>query len=151
EANHDIFKSQDGVSLKQAWELYKQYCEESDVKRYPLYKFRSELENYFENVEDRALVDGERVRNWYSGYKDIMKTPEPREEPVEETGIKLHEFTGENVLNDILANQPAQYAKEIGSQVQPGKKWKDVHWTLNQLDTTKLHFVKVPTNHIVID
>ena len=147
EANHDIFKSQDGVSLKQAWELYKQYCEESGVQRYPMFKFRSELENYFYNVEDRAMVNEERVRNWYSGYKDIMVKVAPQVES-HAYRIELNDYDGESAANAYLANQPAQYAKESG---WPGKKWANVNWTLGQLDPTKLHFVQVPEEYIVID
>lgn len=150
EANHDIFKSQDGVSLKQAWELYKQYCEESGVQRYPLYKFRSELENYFHNVEDRAVVNDERIRNYYSGYKDILAKPLT---PVEEQpySIELHDYDGRSAANDVLADSPAQYAKEFGSKAQPGTKWANNNWKLKDLDPTKLHFVQVPEEYIVLD
>jgi energy-coupling factor transporter ATP-binding protein EcfA2 len=148
EANHDIFKEQNGVSLKQAWDMYKAYCEESGVGRYPLYKFRTELENYFENVEDRAMVDGERVRNYYSGYKDIMAQP-PKVVEEQPYQIDLHDYDGgANPFNDAYADQPAQYAKPSG---WPGKKWADNNWILSQLDPTKLHFVQVPEHHIVID
>ena len=147
EANHDIFKSQDGVSLKQAWELYKQYCEESDVKRYPMYKFRSELENYFHEVEDRAVVNDERIRNYYSGYKDIMAVKEVVED-IQAYRIKLHEPDGGCVLDVALMNKPAQYASDMGS---PKGKWAKVKTTLSELDTSQLHYVKVPENHIVID
>lgn len=154
EAHHDIFKSQNGVSLKQAWELYKVYCEESEVKRYPLYKFRSELENYFEEVEDRAMVNGERIRNYYSGYRDIMSQPSEAVSVLAPYEIELHEFdfdTHGSVFNDTYADQPAQYAKEVGNQWQPGYKWENVRTTLSQLDPTLLHYVKVPENHIVLD
>ena len=148
EANHDIFKSQDGVSLKQAWEMYKQYCEESGVARYPLYKFRTELENYFETVEDRAVVNDERIRNYYSGYKDIFAGV-PHVEEAPPYSIELHDYDGgPNPFNDACADQPAQYAKDSG---YPGLKWENNNWTLKQLDPTKLHFVQVPEQHIVID
>lgn len=148
EAHHDIFKEQNGVTLKQAWEMYKTYCEESGVPRYPLYKFRTELENYFETVEDRALVDGERARNYYSGYKDIMAGPKKVEE-IPPYSIELHDYEGgPNPFNDACADMPAQYAKDSG---YPGKKWSEVNWTLKQLDPTKLHFVQIPEQHVVID
>lgn len=154
EAHHDIFKAQDGVTQKQAWELYKVYCEESEVKRFPLYKFRAELENYFHNVEDRAFIDGERVRNYYSGYKDIMSRPSPAVENLTPYVIELHDYhseTNHSVLNETLRDQPAQYAKEIGDRWQPGYKWENIRTTLWDLDPTKLHYVQVPENHIVID
>lgn len=154
EAHHDIFKAQDGVTQKQAWELYKVYCEESEVKRFPLYKFRAELENYFETVEDRAMLDGERVRNYYAGYKDIMSRPSPAVENLSAYEIELHDYISEenhSVLNEFLKDEPAQYAKEIGDQWQPGYKWVNVKTTLKDLDPTRLHYVKVPENHIVVD
>ena len=37
----DIMKKQDGISLKQAYELYKEYCGETGIdKMLPQYKFR---------------------------------------------------------------------------------------------------------------
>lgn len=148
EANHDLIKEQDGISLKQAWELYKAYCEESSVKRFPMYKFRSELENYFETVEDRAVVDGERQRNYYSGYKNIMARPEPAVEILEAYEIELTEADGQSLFDETYGDQPAQYAKDSG---YPGHKWANVKTVLKDLDTTRLHYVQVPENHIVID
>jgi Family of unknown function (DUF5906) len=147
EACHDVFKSQDGVSLKQAWEMYKEYCAESGVNRFPQYKFKAELENYFDHVEERATIDGERHRNWYTGYKDIMKT---KSEVIQlpPYSITLHDFDGESIFNGGYAGQPAQYAKESG---YPGYRWESVHTVLEDLDTQQLHWVKVPENHIVID
>jgi energy-coupling factor transporter ATP-binding protein EcfA2 len=147
EANHDIFKAQDGISLKQAWELYKQYCDESDVKRYPLYRFRSELENYFYDVEDRAVVNEERIRNYYSGYKDILAKPVIPAE-VKPYRIELNDYEGKSAANDYLADQLAQYAKDSG---HPGRKWENVHMTLKDHDPTKLHYVQVPEEYIVLD
>lgn len=43
---------------------------------------------------------------------------------------------------------PAQYASVNET---PLKKWDEVKSKLKELDTTKLHYVKVPENHIVID
>lgn len=151
EAHHDIFKTQDGVSQKHAWELYKAYCEESEVKRFPLYKFRSELENYFETIEDRTVVNGERIRNYYSGYKDIMTRPSDAVEVLSAYTIDLHDYDAVrygSIFNDTYESQPAQYAKSSG---YPGRKWESVNTRLCDLDTTQLHYVKVPEQHIVID
>lgn len=51
--------------------MYKAYCDDSNVK-YPLSKllFKEELKNYFATFNERALLDqGERVRNYYEGFK----------------------------------------------------------------------------------
>ena len=39
-----------------------------------------------------------------------------------------------------------KYSKET-----PSKKWDEVTTTLSAIDTSKIHYVKVPENHIVID
>ena len=43
---------------------------------------------------------------------------------------------------------PAQYATEKGT---PSKKWDKIHTLLAGIDTSRVHYVKVPENHIVID
>lgn len=63
-----VFSKEDGVSLKAAYEMYKDYCDNSNIQRLPMYKFREELKNYFENFDTVAEVDGSRVRSWYSGF-----------------------------------------------------------------------------------
>ena len=66
-----VFKKSDGVSLKSAWEMYKQYCEEARVN-YPYSQrvFREELKNYFKDYKDRFIFeDGTRVRSYYRGFK----------------------------------------------------------------------------------
>ena len=54
----------------------------------------------------------------------------------------------ESIFDKECADCPAQYANE---KETPSMKWANVTTTLSQLDTTKLHYVKVPENHIVID
>lgn len=146
EANYDIFKSQDGVSLNQAHEMYKVWCEESDIEfRMPKYKLREELKNYFSEFEDRAVVKGERLRSWYSGFKGAhFKVVSTEESP---KFILAMESTT-SLLDDILAKQPAQLANRYDT---PSRKWAEVTTLLSDIDTTKIHYVKPPSNHIVID
>ena len=66
--NYLIFSRDDGVTLKAAYEMYKDYCDNSNIQRLPMYKFREELKNYFDNFESVAIVDDQRVRSWYSGF-----------------------------------------------------------------------------------
>lgn len=149
ESCFDIFKSQDGVSLKQAWELYKQYCEETGVDKFlPQYKFREELRNYFYHFEDRTKVDDIWVRSYYRGFKHMMHVPTPAM-PIKTEGeyeIVLKEQA--SIFDEQCGSFPAQYANEDGN---PFKKWVNTVTTLEDLDTTRLHFVKVPENHIVLD
>jgi hypothetical protein len=47
-----------------------------------------------------------------------------------------------------MSDCPAQYATDKGT---PTKKWDEVKTKLSDLNTSELHYVKVPENHIVID
>ncbi|MCW6190390.1 primase-like DNA-binding domain-containing protein, partial [Klebsiella pneumoniae] len=77
EAHYDIFKSQDGATLKQAYALYKDFCEETGVEKVlPQYKFREELRNYFDDFKDRSTIEGQTVRSYYSGFSaEKFKSP----------------------------------------------------------------------------
>lgn len=59
----------EGISLKDAWEMYKGYCQESNVP-YPLQKriFKEELKEYFVTYYDKN-PNGYHQRDWYVGLK----------------------------------------------------------------------------------
>lgn len=145
EAYFDIFKAQDGVTLTQAYSLYKEFCEETGIGRQlPKYKVREELRNYFRDFDDRATVDGVKLRSYYSGF-----TAEPFRLPTKTEDVyslALEETT--SIFDNVFADQPAQYAKEDGT---PSKRWSEVTTTLADIDTSQLHYVLVPEKHIVID
>ena len=77
EAYYDVFKSQNYVTLKQAYGLYKEFCSDSGIERpLPQYKVREELRNYFDEFKDRGEVDDERVRSLYVGFNaEKFKVP----------------------------------------------------------------------------
>ena len=147
-----VFKDQNGTTLKAAWEMYKTYCDDAKVS-YPLSQraFKEELRNYFDDYKDRyALEDGTRVRSYYIGFKaDKFQQTIAKEEQPEKPKNHLIEFNNtESIFDKVCADYPAQYANDKGT---PLKKWNDVTTKLSDLDTSKLHYVKVPENHIVID
>lgn len=146
-----IFKKEDGTTLKAAWEMYKSYCEDAKVA-YPLPKrnFQEELKNYFREFSDRFKVDdGSRVRSYYSGFRiDKFDIPS-KEKKKDKPSHKLINFNAkESIFDKECANCLAQYATK---KETPSSKWDEVTSKLSELDTSKLHFVKVPENHIVID
>ncbi len=146
----DVFKSQDGVSLKQAWSLYLEFCADTGIeKRLAQYKLREELKNYFYVFEERTKVDDQWVRSYYKGFKHMMSTPQPAM-PIKTEGeyeIVLKEQS--SVLDEQLASFPAQYHDE--EENRPKARWVNVTTTLADLDTSQLHYVKVPENYVVID
>lgn len=146
ESHFDVFKQQGGVTLRQAYALYKEYCSSTGIERpLPQYKVREELRNYFSEFNDRVTINGEPFRNWFSGFNTDLFT---KKEDVVDEPLTLELESEQSLLDEILADQPAQYAKEDGT---PAKRWCDVTTKLRDLDTTKLHYVKLPPNHIVID
>lgn len=141
----DLFKDQDGISLKQAYSLYREFCAETGIDRLlPQYKFREELRNYFKEFKERAEVDGHVVRSYYQGFKDLKIPDSFIPDPT--YSIALDTF--ESALDRNYKKKPAQYATPSG---HPRKKWDEVETVLADLDTSKLHFVKIPKSHIVID
>ena len=151
-----IFKKENGVSLKRAWAMYNEYNTAANVP-YPYSRraFREELMNYFEDYKERETdVNGERVRSYYSGFKadkfkEFADTPQgesAKNAPPPSSWIDFKEQ--HSLFNDICKDCLAQYANENGTPLQ---KWENVRTRLGVLDTSRLHYVKVPENHIVID
>lgn len=145
------FKKEDGTTLKASWEMYKTYCEEAKVP-YPFSQrpFKEELKNYFRDYKERfTLKDGTRVRSYYSGFR----TEKFEDNVISEKKDLIHpqlinfDYT-ESIFDSECSDCPAQYAtvKET-----PSQKWEKVHTKLSDIDTSKVHYVKVPENHIVID
>ena len=148
--SYRVFKKEDGTTLKAAWEMYKTYCDEAKVP-YPLSQrsFKEELKNYFYTYEDRFnLDDGSRVRSYYSGFRTDKFEQKSNEKKVERKP-KLIQFEEiESIFDKEYADCQAQYGT---SKETPSKKWDSVTSKLSELDTSKVHFVRVPDNHIVID
>ena len=150
--SYATFEESDGITLKAAWELYKTYCDYAKVY-YPLSQrvFKEELKTYFETFEDRAYIDGARIRNYYSGFKtDKFETKKISVEKSENSSwLVLLEQS--SLYDKICADFPAQYASDGGTPVKP---WSEVNTKLADLDTHKLHFIFFPEenkNHIVVD
>lgn len=152
----DIFMEEGGIDLRGAYELWCEWCTESGLDiRLPRYRFREELKNYFDSFEERAWVNGENKRSWYSGFRiDKMKDDRrgkkdiPHNDPT--FGLVLDQKV--SLLDEMLKDCQAQYGvpkPEGGSKPKVG--WDYCKTTLKDIDTTKLHFVRTPLNHIVID
>lgn len=152
--NYFQFKDDDGVTLKRAWDMYKLHCEEAKVP-YPFSKriFKEELKNYFKDYKDRYHTeDGTRVRSYYVGFrKDRFEEEDDKPEvvPVLIDNSKVEYLTDtDSIFDEEAMDYPAQYATDNGV---PTMAWDKVKTKLQDIDTSKLHYVKVPLNHIVID
>ena len=148
EAYYDVFKSQNYTTLKQAYGLYKEYCSESGIDRpLPQYKIREELRDYFDDFKDRGTVGVEQVRSLYSGFNaEKFKVPKETDENLPAFSLVMDET--ESLFDTLFADQPAQMANKDG---MPSQKWEKVKITLSDIDTSKLHWVRIPEKLIVID
>ena len=151
EDSYFIFKKEDGVTLQQAWEMYKTYCDEAKVP-YPMKKmiFQEELKNYFKAFSPRTIMDdGSRPRNYYSGFRtekfERFKKPEPEKK---EMSSWLIFNSTDSLLDKECKDCYAQYAS---AKETPLKPWDKVRTKLESIDTTELHYVKIPENLITID
>ena len=146
-ANFELFAEQDGTTLKQAWALYKDFCDEGQYEwRLQHHRFRDELRNYFVHFTDRGRVNDVVTTNIYREFRfDKLGIADPLPEPppslVMESDVSL--------LDELLAHQPAQYANDEGT---PEKPWAKVTTMLSNLDSSMLHYVKLDSpQHIVVD
>lgn len=152
--SYDIFKRDDQTTLKASYELYKKYCEDAKVSYpYPQRVFKEELKSYFKEFVDRGPVDenGFRARNLYTGFiadkfESNVFDGSIKEKKLEKDILEL-EYSS-SVFDAVCREYPAQYANE---EEKPSRKWSNVKTKLSDIDTHKLHYVKVPENHIVID
>ena len=138
----------DEVTLQRAAELYKLFLEDYgyETKGYKR-KIKTELLRYFHSFHKQKKVNGENVKNVFSGFKRELVFPDEvdiPEEPEEEIRLdgKISTF------DIIAADYPAQLANSKGT---PSVPWDKCTTTLKDIDTSKLHYVLVPLNHIIMD
>ena len=143
----DELKDEEGLPLRRIYDMYKEYSQAySDGNLYPMYKFKDEIRDYFEEFHDRLMIDGTYRRKVYKGLRESkFSQGEKTESPIPDwTDMSERE----SYLDELYKDQPAQYANENGL---PSYRWDDVITTLKDLDTRKEHYVLVPERDIVID
>ena len=151
--NYMTFAEAKDVPLSLGWEIYKNYCEDSNMP-YPLSKraFREEFKNYFLEFRDRhTLPDGKRARSYYIGFLEdkFNGEKEPEKKPKKKNkNEKMILNAKASIFDTVCADCVAQYATDDGI---PISKWDSVKTKLSDINTRELHYVKVPENHIVID
>ena len=151
--NSLIFENGEYFQLKQLYDIYRVYCEESG-EQYPLKKrvFRADMRTYFEEFHDVTRVDeGKQLRSVYIGFKSHMFAggqDKKQEEKPHKTGwLKFDKQ--ESIFDKLYGHIQAQYSSEAGT---PKHKWENCKTKLSDIDSTKLHYAMgFEPNHIVID
>ena len=153
-----FFQLKEGVTLAFAYDLFKSYAEETNLKNVmPRHKFRDLLRLYF----DEFIVDNQvnAGNSFFKGFKYEKIGLERPEDKIEETSKEesdaksketgwLNLKFNKSCFDELYAYQPAQYSKEDGS---PKDYWDNVRTTLSDIDTSKEHYIQLPYNVITID
>lgn len=145
---------QHGITLKQISELYREYLEDMGWKT-DGYKatIKREALRYFDTMLKDSHIDGMRVNNYFKGFRwnvafpeGVVGTTEANDTVIPDDWLDFNYHN--EVFNKLAAEYPAQLALRNGN---PSEKWDNVVTTLSDIKTSKLHWVKVPLNHIIID
>ena len=147
--NYDKFKQDDGISMKQAWELYKNYNAEANVTYgYSQMLFKEELKSYFKEFHERlTLENGTRVWNYYRGFLSKKFEMPESDRDLDISGVDFPMNCTESLFDKEFADCPAQYATQSGT---PLKKWTDVTTKLSDISTNLLHYVNIPEDRNVV-
>lgn len=139
-----------GITLKHAWKLFTEWCVESDIRQvYKQYQFRDALKDYFKEWHEQIMIDGERHRSYFKDLRTLEKFSWQGLVPKSKHSW-LDMEPQASIFDDLMADMPAQLS--TGNDAHPLKQaWDKVTTKLSDIDTMEEHFVKVPTEHIVID
>ena len=147
------FAEKDYVTLDYAWNKYRKYVELSGLK-YPFdrLRFKTELEEFFEEFYPRKRIGDNHLRNVYIGFiKDKLTTrTEIQQDNDIPKWLKLEPYSY-SVLDKALKECPAQYSKEDGS---PRYFWDKCETRLKDIIPEQEHYVLpqyIEPNLIVID
>ena len=155
EDSFNVFNESKFITLKQAYEMYIQFCDESALKsRMPKFKFRDELKNYFEEYRDQLRIGDDRYRCCYIGFKvsKFQLAAKVADHIEEEKKNTLIFDKTESLFDKEFKDCFAQYAVDRENQKEvPQYKWDNVRTKLKSIDTTKVHYVKLPSDIIFID
>ena len=149
--NSLVFDNGEYFQLKQLYDMYRIYCEESG-ESYPLKKrvFRADMKTYFEEFHDVTRVDeGKQLRSVYRGFKSYIFNGQEKKPDDNHLDQWIKFGSHESVFDKMYSDIPAQYASEAGT---PKNKWENCKTKLKDLNTSHLHYVMgFEPNHIVID
>ena len=149
---YDELIGKEYITQTEAWGLYKEYCEFANSKALTYQRMGVELRNYYKEFYDRKRIDGKNLRNVYIGFisdkfsNDIHEEKKPENNPSEDSWLKFD--CEKSLFDELFKDQSAQYCKEDGS---PKAKWENVKTKLLDIDTSKLHWMKLPSEYVVID
>lgn len=142
--NYEYFASQDKVTGKDAYRIYRAYMEDNGYNfTLNATDFRRELKKYFRHFSSDTTINGTRMK---SVYRDFILESGTIEFGREKWRIELK--AQDSLLDVELANCPAQKSNQFGT---PEKSWDACATILSDIYTRNEHWVRPPLQHIVID
>jgi len=152
--NYLIFANGEYFQLRQLYDMYRKYCEESG-EQYPLKKrvFRADIKTYFKDFYDVARIEDKQLRSVYKNFNTGIFNKgddlEVEDKIDDNDSGWLHMNKTESLFDKQYGDISAQYPNESGT---PMFTWAKCKTKLKSIDTTKLHYVLgYEPNHIVID
>ena len=167
--NYFEFANEEYVTLTMLRRKYKEYIEINYIKN-PIegMRFREQIKKFFnEYYRELDLPDGSHLRDVYVGFKKEIfdanlkeKTRYKESDDKSDKNVNnwLHFDSDVNKrhiskLDIVLQDCPAQIAIPTDDKggSRPKYKWTNCKTTLKDIHTYELHYVKPPTNLVVID
>lgn len=151
EENYFYFLNEiDFIQLKDAYNLYKEFCQNnSGGYILPRHTFREELKAYFADYVEQKRIDGKAYRSVYWNFrKEVIDNNQAIITVEPEELNKLILDKEKSIFDEEYGDAQAQYANNNGI---PYFTWDKCKTKLSELDTSKLHYVRLDQNHIVID
>lgn len=129
---------------------YKFYSQESGLDYMPKrLVFGEQLQEYFKEYYNVKWVNGKAQRHVYVGLKVSKIMGLSSNENVVETEKSWLAFDStESEIDRLYSDWPAQYATEEGG---PTCKWEKCKTKLKDIDTSKLHWFKLPDYIVKVD
>lgn len=143
--NAEEFSKAAWVTLSDQYRQYKMWCEANGFEAKTRNDFKRDFSPYWETFSERAHGN----RSVFEGFKMSKLQAITGWKPEEHTERKLKLEVAESLFETEFADCPAQYEHETLNK--PLRSWDKCTTTLRDIDTSKVHYVRVPLNHIVID
>lgn len=137
----------DEVTLKKAYTIFESYLDDLGFDKTNMKpKFTEELKRYYREFHKQRRIDGVKMRSVYYGLKRELLIEGGKIEVVDKVDNSYTETVSK--FDMYYKDNTAQYANDNGI---PQTKWDNVTTKLQDINTSRLHWVKVDPNHIVID
>lgn len=150
--NLDFFLQNDPVRRDDLFAMYKNYIELGGI-RFSLNKieFTSKMKEYYKKYLISGDVNGRTYKNVFSGFKlEKMYYDDSQNDGIVKPWLKFDKDVSpfDKSHKDCFAQYEVE--DEDGTK-RPAKKWDNVDTKLKDLDTSQVHFVKLPPQEIVTD